>query len=196
MTALVLMLVLAAFVTGWTLQQGESASAPEPTPTSAPASPPERTHPRERDRAPAAMPENDVPGEDISGLPRYPGAVRIRHERENLGGLLATEAGYLTPAGLDDARGFYRDAFRANGWSVADVGFSDEAWTFFVVKGEREVFVKLEPHDTLVAVNLELTEPQLREEAAPAPIPDEDEGDDEDDGEYDDDEYDNEYDDD
>lgn len=128
-----------------------------------------------------------MPGEDISGLPRYPDAVRVRYEHEDLGGLLAPRAEYLTPADLDATREFYRDAFRENGWSVADMGFFDGAWTFFVVKGGHEVFVRLEPRRDIVAVNLELTEPQLREEAAPTPIPDEDEGDDEDDGEYDDD---------
>lgn len=187
MTALVLMLILAAFATGWTIREEEPA--PASTPVSAPESaPPERTHLRERDRAPAAIPEKDVPGEDISGLPRYPDAVRVRYEHEDLGGLLATRAEYLTPADLDATREFYRDAFRENGWSVADMGFSDGAWTFFVVKGGHEVFVWLEPRRDIVAVNLELTEPQLREETAPAPVPD-------DDGE-DDDEYDDEYDDD
>lgn len=98
-------------------------------------------------------------GADIDGLPRYPGSVRIEYIREDQGRLIWTETEYLTDASLEQTREFYRDTFRSEGWSVNDIGFAQNSWVFFVVDGEREVFVNLRPRGSIVEVDIEQTEP-------------------------------------
>jgi hypothetical protein len=113
------------------------------------------------------MPEKDVPGANISGLPRYPGSVRIHYKREDLDNIVWTEVSYVTPAEVDTVREFYRDVFRTEGWSVGDIGFSDGTWNFFVIEGEREVYIELEPRDEIVEVDFKLTEPKPNKESKP-----------------------------
>lgn len=155
---LVSAIIFVAFSVGWTLSQQqveeESASSREKTELSETS----------RVSAPATeMPAEDVLGKDIPGMPRYPGSVRIAYASDDFGKLIVTEVEYLTPARLDAVREFYRDVFRAEGWSIADVGFTRGVWTFFVTQGEREVFVELLPTGNLVEVDFELSEPDPNE---------------------------------
>lgn len=107
-----------------------------------------------------SIPEEDVTGSDISALSRYPGSVRIEYIREDQGDMIWTEIEYLTDAELSQVREFYRDSFRSEDWSVNDVGFAQNAWVFFIVKGEREVFVEIRPRGDIVEVDIEQTEPK------------------------------------
>lgn len=152
-SAFALMLILAGFVVGWTLGYQQ----PQMVPAQGVAEDMDRSGPK---TAEPTMPSEDEPGDDISGLPRYPGAVRIEHAREDLGGIISTEIEYLTPTEIDTVRGFYRDAFRTEDWRVADVNFSEGAWTFFVTQDEREVFVEIKPYGGLTEVDFEMTEPK------------------------------------
>lgn len=120
-----------------------------------------------------SLPSEDVDGAEIEGLPRYPGSVRIEYIREDQGRITWTETEYLTGASLEQTREFYRDAFRTGGWSVNDVGFTQSSWVFFVVDGEKEVFVNLRPRGEIVEIDIEQTEPEANEtqtnDAAPSP---------------------------
>lgn len=152
------MLPLAGFTVGWILsersgwllasqeQPGESEVADQPLPQN------------------ASVPGEDVDGSDIPNLSRYPGSVRIEYLREEQGEVIWTEVEYLTEADLSQVREFYRDAFRTEDWSVNDVGYAQNAWTFFVVQGEREVFVEIKPRGEIVEVDIEQTEPIVEEE--------------------------------
>lgn len=161
-SAFALMLILAGFVVGWTLgyQQPQVAPAQELA---------EDVDRSNSTTAAPTMPSEDEPGDDISGLPRYPGSVRIEHAREDLGGLIATEIEYLTPTEIDTVREFYRDAFRTEDWRVADVSFSEGAWTFFVTQDKREVFVEIKPYGELTEVDFEMTEPKPEEDPPKEP---------------------------
>lgn len=108
----------------------------------------------------ALIPAMDVPGEDIVDLPRYPGAVRVEYRQSTAEQLLLTEVEYVVAAPLDTVRDFYREIFYAQGWSVADLGFYQGEWTFFVIMDEREAHVEVEARGELVEVELELSEPQ------------------------------------
>jgi hypothetical protein len=142
---------------GWTLAgYGELPEETRPSRLEAPPPAPE-----------ASIPEKDVPGGNISGLPRYPGSVRIHYRREDLDNVVWTEVRYVTSADIDAVREFYRDVFRTEGWSVGDVGFSEGTWNFFVIDGEREVYIELEPRDEIVEVDFELTEPKPDKELKP-----------------------------
>jgi len=145
---------------GWELTRGEERrepSAPEPPPATSPR-----------------LPARDVSGADIPGLPRYPGSVRVAYVREPQGELVWTEVEYLTEARLERVREFYRDAFRTKGWAVGDVGFSQGAWVYFVMDGEREVILELQPRGRLVEVDMEMTEPAPPAARQPAPPPGDD----------------------
>lgn len=153
------MLILVGFVVGWTLGYQQPQMVP------AQGAPEGADRDASRTDEPT-MPSEDEPGDDIPGLPRYPGAVRIEHAREDLGGLVSTEVEYLTPTEIDPVREFYRDAFRTEDWRVADVSFSEGAWTFFVTQDKREAFVEIKPYGGLTEVDFEMTEPKP-EEAPP-----------------------------
>lgn len=151
------MLSLAGFVAGWALagntdwllasRERPQAAAPEEAPR--PQNP--------------SIPSEDVTGSDIPGLSRYPGSVRIEYIREDQGNMIWTEIEFLTDADMSQVREFYRDSFRSEDWSVNDVGFAQNAWVFFIVKGDREVFVEIRPRGNIVEVDIEQTEPKEKD---------------------------------
>ena len=136
-------LVLAAIGASWavTRQQSESVSM----------TPPENTTISERTTAsntkPAmSLPAEDVPGKDVSDVPRYPRSVRVEYERKEQDRLVFTTVRYLSRAKLDLIRGFYRGVFRSKNWTVANAEFSEGEWNFLVVHGDLEAQVRIEPH--------------------------------------------------
>ena len=163
-------LLLAGFAVGWVMAGDgwELARGGEVRKHSAQKAPP-ATSPE--------LPARDVSGADISGLPRYPGSARVAYVREIQGELVWTEVEYLADARLERVREFYRDAFRTEGWAVGDVGFSQGAWVYFVMDGEREVILELQPRGGLVEVDMEMTEPAPQGTSGappPTPVPDDD----------------------
>jgi hypothetical protein len=107
----------------------------------------------------AKLPTIDVTGADIEGLPRYPGSVRVEYQRLIVGDFLETEVEYVLPGELDSVHEFYRQVFADEGWVVADIGIYQGEWTFFVVSGEREARVELEARQSLIEIEIELSEP-------------------------------------
>jgi hypothetical protein len=138
-----------------------------------PPAPPETTSSEETasQSVPTSLPSEDVSGEDISSLPRYPGSVRVEYELVEEDGLTTTSARYLTTDNLDAVRGFYRGVFRSEEWTEADTDFSRGMWTFFVTDDQREATIKIKPHGSDVEVDIEVSEPQPNEEITPEPAP-------------------------
>ena len=101
----------------------------------------------------------DVTGADIEGLPRYPGSVRVEYQNLIVGDFLETEVEYVVATELGPVHDFYREVFKEEGWIVADIGIYQGEWTFFVVSGEREANVELEARQSLVEIEIELSEP-------------------------------------
>ena len=161
-------LVLAAFTVGWTLS-GLHLEGPQASPQSQPVA---STLPAEEAR-PRTVAEEDVPGQDIAGLPRPPGSTRVGYRQERLEGFARTRLEYVTDAaGPDEVRAFYRESFASEGWVVADLGFSPEEWYFFVVKDDREALVEINTLHKPVVVEIELTDPDETPTVnAPAPQP-------------------------
>jgi hypothetical protein len=158
--SLALMLVLAGYVAGWALNHQRPETITE-------VNSPSKTAPRTPEPL-ARIPSENVPGAEISGLPRYPGSVRAEYERGQRDGLKVVRARYLTRDGLDAVRGFYRGVFRAEEWKVANVEFSEDRWTFLVVDGEREANITIEPHgQDVTSVDIEFSEPLPEKESAP-----------------------------
>ena len=157
-------LVLAAFATGWTLSDPETKVPQPATPKPQPVA---STAPTE-DTVPQVIAEEDVPGKDLAGLPRYPGSTRVGYRQEHYEGFARTRAEYVTNAGSDEIRTFYRRFFASEGWVVADLGFSPEKWYFFVVKDEREALIEIHALRRPILVEIKLTGPE-RTSAAKAP---------------------------
>src|SRR3712207_2795689 len=160
-------LLLVAISASWVLtrQQSESVSVAPQEDMTVIAEPTNRA-----DTKPTPpLPAEDVPGKDIPDLPRYSGSVRVEYERKEQDRLVYTRVRYLSRAGLDVIRGFYRGVFRAQGWQVANVEFSEGEWTFLVVHGEREANVRFEPHGRgiITRIDIVLSEPLPQKQTAP-----------------------------
>jgi hypothetical protein len=109
----------------------------------------------------ATLPKADVPGEDFSDLPRYPGSVRVKYERRvSKVGLVLIDTEYVASARLGDVRQFYRGVFRSEGWTVASLDVSEGEWDFLVTKGDREAVIEIEIRKGLVETEIEVSEPQ------------------------------------
>ena len=106
-----------------------------------------------------SVPALDVPGDDIPGLPRYPGMRRVEFRHDVLGDLLETEVEYVMDGTLESVHDFYRQVFDDEGWNVADLHIFQGEWTFFVIQDDREALVELESRGPLIEVEIELTEP-------------------------------------
>ena len=150
-------LVLAALAVGWALSglemQYPQASPSQQQPVASTAS--------SEDTVLRVVAEEDVPGKDLVGLPRYPGSIRVEYRHEQLEGFARTRTEYVTNAGPDEIRTFYRRSFASEGWVVADLGFSPEEWYFFVVKDEREAIVQIHALRKPVVLEIELTGPDF-----------------------------------
>ena len=164
--SLALILVLAGYLAGWALNHQRPERITEVNSPSKTA-PPEQTAPRTSEPV-MRIPAEDVPGAEISRLPRYPGSVRVEYERGEREGLKVVRARYLTRDGLDTVRGFYRGVFRAEGWKVANVEFSEDRWTFLVVRSEREANIRIERDGHgITRVDMEFSEPLPEKEPDP-----------------------------
>lgn len=105
------------------------------------------------------MPALDVPGDDIPGLPPFPGMRRVEYRQVIIGDLLETEVEYVMEGSLEPIHDYFRQLFDAEGWNVADLHIFQGEWTFFIIQGEREALVELESRGPLVEVEIELKEP-------------------------------------
>jgi len=120
-----------------------------------------------------SLPSKDVPGRDMSDLPRYPGSVRVEYEHKKEDLLLITRLGYLSLEKLDVIRGFYRGVFRSEGWKVANVEYSGGEWVFLVVKGRREADIEIKRRDQRTRVDIESSEPLPEKKSTPDEKPQE-----------------------
>lgn len=120
----------------------------------------------------------DIPGADLTDLPRYPGSIRFGYRQQAGSSLLLTQAEYVTTADLQAVHTYYRDVIESNGWQVADFDFSADERYFFLLDGSREATVKLTARSSRVDVTITLTEPRdnptatpVSPTATPTPLP-------------------------
>ena len=116
----------------------------------------------------------DIPGADISDLPRYPGSIRVGYQQRAQASLVLTRAEYVTSDDIEAVHTFYRAVIDERGWQVADIAFSDDERYFFVLDDAREATVRLSAQSEHVAISVTLTEPQddlAPGTATPTPTP-------------------------
>lgn len=154
-----LILALVGFGFGWFLSGRQIANLRE-----GPGSPSTTSNtPAKPD---ATLPKADVPGEDFSDLPRYPGSVRTKYERRvSTAGLMLVDTEYVTSARLSDVREFYRRVFRTEGWTEAGLDVTEGEWDFLVTKADREAVIEIEIRRGLVETEIEVSEPRKEKEA-------------------------------
>lgn len=111
----------------------------------------------------ATMPAEDARGEPVPGLPRHPGSVRTGYSEGREGRLAVVRAAYLSEGGPGAVSGFYRESFRAGGWEVANVEYSD-GWRFLVLRGSREAQVTVGRKCGGSEVEIEVTRPVVDQE--------------------------------
>jgi hypothetical protein len=159
------MLILAGCLVGC------ASNAHQPGKVTKPDSPREQVASRSSEPV-DRVPSEDAPGRDLSGLPRYPGSVRVEYSRGQREGLETIRARYLTRDGLDTVRGFYRGIFLAEEWEVANAEFYDDEWTFLVLHGEREAEIEIEAHEGgITGMDIWLSEPVPEKETATKKTP-------------------------
>jgi len=117
-----------------------------------------------------AVPE-EVPGRDLSGLPRYPGAVRSDFRERTSGGLVLNDIRYVTPASLAEVQSFYREALRAAGWSEVDARFGQGSWTYVGKADVREVLLRLDQAGDRVLITIEQSTISVTPAAPPTITP-------------------------
>ena len=156
--AFALALILVVAYAGWALNQQHLERPAEVRPQDK-TTLAERTSPPDPEPA-ASLPSEDTPGKDVPDLPRYPDSVRVEYERKELDALILTRAKYFSAEKVDTVRGFYRGVFRTEDWKVANAEFSDDEWTFMVVKGEREAEIEVRAHGTGSETDMQLRAPQ------------------------------------
>jgi len=115
------------------------------------------------------LPEDDVPGVETPGLPRYPGSVRVDFDRWGTAGVVGTDADYLTADPLPRVQRFYRASFVRHGWDVADVTFVQGEWSFLLLRGEIEATVEIARRGALVEVDIERSVPDTLPTLTEAP---------------------------
>jgi hypothetical protein len=134
--------LLIVFVTGYSLglNRAEQVGSPELGPIE-------------------ALPSEDVSGEEVAGLRRYPGAVRVKYESHLLGDQRVSEAGYLVEGSDLDVKLYYERELSEDGWSLEGEDFDEGELVLRARRGEEELLVELEQRDELVEIELELHEP-------------------------------------
>jgi hypothetical protein len=106
-----------------------------------------------------AVPADDLPGADVPGLPRYPGAVRVKYESHLLGDARVREVGYVAEGSVHEAESFYRQRLDENGWSFEGADLDRGELDLRARRGEVEMLVEIEQADELIEIEMELTEP-------------------------------------
>lgn len=104
------------------------------------------------------MPSEDLPGEDLPGMQRYPGAVRVKYESHLLGDERVTEAGYLAQGEVGAAAEFYEPKLDENGWVFQGSDFDAGERVLLARRGEAELLVELEQQSELVEIEIEISE--------------------------------------
>ena len=104
------------------------------------------------------MPSEDLSWEDISGIQRYPSAVRVRYESHLLGDERVTEVGYLAEGEVGDAEEFYESRLDEDGGALQGSDYDAGERVLRARRGEAELLVELEQAEELVEIEIEISE--------------------------------------
>lgn len=119
----------------------------------------------------AQLPAEDIAGEDLAALPRFPGSVRTDYEvaLDERYRLIVTE--YLALADIEEVIAYYQGVIATQGWERADIGFADGEWSYALVDGPTLALIEIEEADGLIEIDLQISEPIAAPAEGPAPAP-------------------------
>jgi hypothetical protein len=122
--------------------------------------------------APAvSTPVVEVPGSEIQDLPRYPTSRRSAYSQTTTAELRVTAIDYVTADDLQEVHRHYRQVFTTYAWFVADLEFTRDERTFFIIRDAREARVLINDLGDVRHISLVHSEPLRSATATPRPRP-------------------------
>jgi hypothetical protein len=107
-----------------------------------------------------ATPVSDLPGEDAPGLPRYPGAARVKYENHVLGDARVWEVGYFAEGTFREAGSFYRQKLDENGWTLEGSDFDAGELDLRAHRGDVVMLIEIGQQGEMVEIEMEIYEPR------------------------------------
>ena len=107
-----------------------------------------------------AVPADDLPGADVPGLPRYPGAVRVKYENHVLGDTRVWEVGYFAEGRVREVQSFYRQRLDESGWTFEGSHFYAGELALRARRGKVEMVVEVGQQGKMVEIEMEPYEPR------------------------------------
>jgi hypothetical protein len=90
-----------------------------------------------------AVPADDLPGADVPGLPRYPGAVRVKYENHLLGDARVWEVGYFAENRVNEVGSFYKQRLNESGWIFEGSHFYAGELALRARRGDLEMLIEI-----------------------------------------------------
>lgn len=106
-----------------------------------------------------ALPVEDVNGNDLARLPRYPGSFRTEYSIRDGEVARRVSIEYLVSAPIGDVRVFYRTMFGEHDWTVADQSLDFGEWVYVLVDDVNEAIVEIESRGRVTEIDIDLTTP-------------------------------------
>lgn len=107
-----------------------------------------------------AVPVADAPGKDVTGLPRYPGAARVKYENHLLGDARIWEVGYYAEDRVGKVGNFYRKRLHEGGWAFEGSHFYAGELALRARRDEVEILIEIGQQGEMVEIEMEGYEPR------------------------------------
>jgi hypothetical protein len=107
-----------------------------------------------------AAPVADQPGQDVPGLPRYPGAVRVKYENHVFGDARVWEVGYFAEGRVREVQTFYRQRLDESRWTFEGSHSYAGELALRARRDNVEMVVEVGQQGEMVEIEMELYEPR------------------------------------
>lgn len=107
-----------------------------------------------------AAPVADQPGQDVPGLPRYPGAARVKYENHLFSDARVWEVGYFAEGRVREVESFYRQRLDESGWTFEGSDLDAGELALRGRRGNVEMVVEVGQQGKMVEIEMELYEPR------------------------------------
>jgi hypothetical protein len=107
-----------------------------------------------------AVPVAEVPGKDVPGLPRYPGAARVKYEYHPLGDARVWEVGYFVEDRVSEVGSFYKKRLHEHGWTFEGSHFYAGELALRARRDDIEMLIEIGQQGEMVEIEMEVYEPR------------------------------------
>jgi hypothetical protein len=98
----------------------------------------------------------EVDGNDVTGLPRLPGALRTEYRQAIWDGNVVTEVEYRVIRDVEEVRDHLHRAIAAESWTVVSETRHHGEWRYRLARGTRSVTVSIEALAPSAEVEIEI----------------------------------------